>query len=187
MATGRVRRTTDVRTVAGGLEETGRILDWVRVPGSKEVERLVRETARLVADLPVTSNRDVVWQAGASELLVRTDRLTVAVTTGLVSIGIPVSCDQLREEATVTVPLAVGTAQEVRGLFMSTFGTPEGPSVVTDVWAESLTAFAWESLLTLAQQLAAQAGRDPRNRPLVPVAIAAERGVLLVAPMARQE
>jgi hypothetical protein len=166
--------------------EPGETAGWIRVP-AKTAQRLLLEVARLVADLPRDTGRDVVWQSGANELLVRTDAVTVEVATGMVTLGIPVDCDQLREPAVVRVFLAVGTTKQVRGLFMSTFAAPEGPEVVTAVWADSLIAFAWECLLTLAQHLAGEGGRDSRDRPLQPGAIAAERGVLLVKPMARNE
>ncbi|MFC7496393.1 MULTISPECIES: hypothetical protein [unclassified Nocardioides] len=164
--------------------EPGTTADWIRVP-AKTAQRLLVEVARLVADLPRDSGRDVVWQSGANELLVLTDTVTLECATGLVTVGVTVSCDQLREPAAVRVPLAVGTTKQVRGLFVSTFAAPDGPEVVTAVWADALIAFAWECLLTLAQRLAAEAGRDPRDRLLHPGAIAAERGALLVKPMAR--
>lgn len=171
---------------AAGRVAPGAATGWLKLP-TADVARLLRATARLVADLPRTSDQDVVWVSGASELLVHTDRLTVELTPGLVRIGIPVECDQLDEVTTVVVPLAVGTTEQIRGLFMSTFRTPDGPDVVTGTWAEPLTAFAWEALLTLAAQLAAETGRDARGRTLVPAAIAAGRGSLLVLPMAGNE
>jgi hypothetical protein len=170
-----------IRDVATGTTAK----EWLRVP-TPEGQRLLRAVARLVADLPVDRNQDVVWELGASELLVRTGQLTVGLTTGLVSVGIPVECDQVGE-AVVTVHIAVGTTQQVRGLFASTFDRPEGPEVVTTLWADALNAFAYECLVTLAQHLAAEAGTDPQGRPLVPAAVAAERGFLLVKPMARNE
>jgi len=166
--------------------EPGTTAEWIRVP-AKSAQRLVVEVARLVADLPRDAGRDVVWQSGANELLVLTDTTTLDVATGLVTIGVQVSCDQLKEPAVVRVPLAVGTTKQVRGLFVSTFAAPDGPEVVTTLWADSLIAYAWACLLTLAQRLAAEAGRDQRGRPLQPGAIAAERGVLLVKSMARNE
>ena len=164
--------------------EPGTTAEWIRVP-AKTAQRLLVEVTRLVADLPRDSGRDVVWQSGANELLVHTDHVTLDVTPGLVTVGVLVACDQLREPAVVSVPLAVGTTKQVRGLFMSTFAAPEGPEVVTAVWADALIAFAWECLLTLAQRLAAEAGRDQGGGALRPGAIAAERGALLVKPMAR--
>jgi hypothetical protein len=159
---------------------------WIEVPAA-DAQRLIRDTARLVADLPRDGSSTVVWRSGASELLVETDQLTLTCNAGLVTVGIPIGCDQLDGRAVVTVPFAVGARANPRGLFMATFATPTGPSVVIDVWADALTAFAWEALLTLAQRLAAAAGTDRRRRALVPVAIGAQPRVLLVQPMARHE
>lgn len=161
----------------------GRTNDWVRV-ATKDAQILLSETARLVADVPRDSGRDVVWASGTSELLVHTDGVTIGLGSGLVTIGLAVACDQTGE-VQVSVPLAVGTEKELRGLIMSTFRTPDGPSAVIGNWAESLTAFAWECLLELARELSAAAGSDPAGRPLVPAAISAGRGFLLVKPMAR--
>lgn len=189
--------------------------DWLRLT-TTDAQRVLRQVTRLVADLPRDSSGDVVWHSGADELLVRTDQVTLGLTSGLATFGIPVGCDQLvpaarsdrraRTSATkstaatkprtapdqrvtelVTVPLGVGTTKQVRGLFVSAFDRPAGPDAVTGTWADALTAFAWEALLTLAEHLAAEAGKDRRGRPLVPGAIAAEQGALLVKPMARNE
>src|SRR6478735_12426893 len=167
----------------GQIEPGRTAAEWVRVP-TEDAQRLLREVARLVADLPRESSRDVVWTLGSSELLLHTDQLTIAISTGLVAIGIPVECDQA-DPATISVPLAVGTTKQVRGLFASTLDAPVGPPVITGIWADALAAFAYECLVTLAQHIAAQAGKDPAGRVLVPAAVAAERGLLLVKSMAR--
>jgi hypothetical protein len=203
VTTSRTRRTAGspklARTHLLGVELSDRVFipeirdiptgttasEWLRVP-TADAQRLLRAVARLVADLPRDSSQDVVWTLGASELLVRTGRVTVGLATGLVTVGIPVECDQV-DPTIVSVPLAVGTTEQVRGLFVSTFDKPLGPTVVTDIWADALTAFAWESVITLAQHLAAESGRDRQGRVLVPAAVAAERGAFLVKPMARNE
>jgi hypothetical protein len=154
---------------------------------SGDALKLLRAVARLVADLPPGSDQDVVWTAGTDELLVHTGDLGLELTPGVVTIGIPVGCDQVRATQTVQVPLAVGTTSRPRGLVMATYAVPAGPPAITDVWADALTAFAWEALLTLAQHVAARSGKDRRGRALVPAALGAERGTLLVRPMARSE
>ena len=108
---------------------------------------------------------------------------------GLVVLSVPVTCDQVpvgagRVPPTVAVPLAVGTREQPRGLMMATLSTPAGPEVVTDIWADNLTAFAWETLLTLAREVAKAVGHDRTGSTLVPVAIGSATDVLLVRPMA---
>lgn len=203
MTTSRTRRTAGERKLARppilGVELSDRVFipeigdiatgatspEWLRVP-TADAQRLLRAVARLVADLPRDSSQDVVWTLGASKLLVRTGGVTIGLATGLVTIGIPVECDQV-DQTIVSVPVAVGTTKQVRGLFASAFDKPSGPAAVTDIWADALTAFAWESVITLAQHLAAEWGRDRQGRVLVPAAIAAERGAFLVKAMARNE
>jgi hypothetical protein len=158
----------------------------LRVPVA-DAQKVLAATERLVADLPAGASGDVVWTQGASELLVHTGAVTIACAPGVVSVSIPVACDQVPRGATVVVPLAVGTAARPAGLVMSSFTQPAGPASVTAVWAQALTAFAWESLIHLAQELAAVAGKDHAGRSLVPAEIGAEKGLLIVLPMARNE
>jgi hypothetical protein len=158
--------------------------DLLRVPDG-DAERILRETVRLVADIPRGSSPEVVWVLGAGELIVHTAGMGLSCLTGQVTITVPVGCDQVPDGAQVQVPFAVGTEEAPSGLVMSTLARPAGPAVVVDAWSGSLVAFAWEALLHLAEQLCAAAGRDGAGRPLVPAYIGAARGVLLVQPMAR--
>lgn len=161
----------------------------LRVPVA-DANKILRSTVRLVANLPVGSSGDVVWTQGASELLVRTAGISLACAPGLVTIGLPVHCDQLGAragDAVIAVPLAVGSPDRDAGLVMSTLSRPSGPAEVVTVWSEALTAFAWEALLHLCQQLSAAVGNDRSGKKLVPVSIGADRNVLLVQPMARHD
>jgi hypothetical protein len=158
----------------------------VRVPLAI-ANRMLASTVRLVADLPLGASGNVVWSHRDAELLVRTEGVRLALAHGIVSLSIPVACDQLRKEASVVVPLAVGSEERPAGLVMTALARPAGPEAVTAIWSDALTAFAWESLLHLAQQVCGAAGRDAAGRPLVPASIAATPKVLIVRPMARNE
>ncbi len=172
-------------TASRGKLEPGSLSRWIEVP-AKQAVPLLQRTTRLVADLPTAGSRTVVWVSGADELRVATDKVTLACSPGLVMVTIPVDCDQLsgRARRAVDVPLAVGTADQPRGLMMATVAIPRGPQVVVDLWADSLRAFAWESVLTLAREIAAAAGHDRVGKSLVPAAIGAEDELFLVRPMA---
>jgi len=151
---------------------------------AQSAQRLLLSTARVVADLPADTDADVVWHSGSNELLVHTDELSLSCNVGLLGVGVPVECDQ-SGPASLTVTFAVGTDKDTRGLMMSTFDRIGGPDAVVGTWSDAVTAFAWESLITLAQRLSAAAGKDTSGQPLVPVAIGAVRGSFLVRPMAR--
>lgn len=158
--------------------------DILKVPAG-DAQRILRQTVRLVADLPRNSSPDVVWVQGASELLVRTATIGLTCLSGLITITFSVGCDQVSDDAAVQVPLAVGTAESPSGLVMATLDRPIGPEPIIDEWSAALTAFAWEAVVHLAQSLCAAAGTDAAGRTLVPASIAAARGVLLIQPMAR--
>jgi hypothetical protein len=158
--------------------------DPLKVP-EKDAQRILRQSVRLVADIPKGSSPEVVWAHGDSELLVHTGEIALACDTGQVTVSLAVSCDQVPEPARVDVPFAVGTEEAPSGLVMSTLRQPAGPAVIVDGWAEAIVAFTWEALVHLAQQLCAAAGADAGGLPLVPASIGAAPGVLLLQPMAR--
>lgn len=152
-----------------------------------DAQRILRAVVRLVADLPVDSPPQVVWTVGDSELLVHTDTITLTCTVGLLRVGIDVECDQVQGRQTMSVPFAVGTQDAPSGLVMQTYDRLDGPAVITAVWTDAITAFAWESVLETARRLCAEVGSDTRGRPLVPGSIGSGSGVLLLRPMARHD
>ncbi|MDF1504043.1 hypothetical protein [Roseisolibacter sp. H3M3-2] len=156
----------------------------LRVP-AEEATRILRTTIRFVADLPPRSTGAFVWTQGDSELQVDAFGVTLACAPGLVTVGVPVSCDQVEKPVTVPVPIAVGTPQRPAGLVMTTFDRVAAPPLIAGLWSEAIAAFAWEALVHLAQQLAAQAGKDAQGRPFVPLAVAADARLLLVQPAPR--
>lgn len=168
----------------GGLEPSEPSGNPLTVPAAK-ANRILREVVRLVADLPRGSTPDVVWTHGRDELLVHTDRTSMTCAEGLIGVRILTDCDQVDGPVGLTVPLAVGTARAPSGLLVSTFSELTGPQAITAVWSSSLTAFAWESVIEVARAAAAATGTDASGRPLVPGAIAAAPGAMVVHPMAR--
>ena len=174
------------RTLAPGVKlSAGAVAPEVlRVP-VRDAEVVLRRLIHLVADIPADSPPTVVWVLGKDELLVLLDKTRLACAAGLVTISLFVECDELRGTKRIDVPLAVGTAARPSGLIMSTFDRVAAPPEIADTWSGSLTAFAWEALVTVAKQLAAGVGRDAAKRPLVPATIAADANVLLVGAMAR--
>lgn len=125
-----------------------------------------------------------LWTKDDSELLVHTGKVTVSIDEGLIVLTIPVSCDQARD-ASVQVPFAVGSQDRPTGLIVATEERPRGPSQVVDVWAESLTAFAWRTLMAIVTRVAAHSGIDQDRAALIPVSLTASRDGLRVLTMAR--
>ncbi len=158
--------------------------NMLRVPVA-DAQTVLRGIIHLVADIRADAPPTVVWVAGREELLVYLDRTRIACAPGLVTISLVVSCDEVKGDQRVNAAFAVGTLERPTGLVMSTFDRVQGPAVIADTWSESITAFAWEALVTMAQQLAAGTGKDAAGRPLVPALIAADKNLLLIAAMAR--
>ena len=152
-----------------------------------QAQRLLRAIVRFVVDIPADTSTVIVWEREGSELWVDVGTTTIACADGLVTIGVTVNCDELRKPTRVSVPIGVGSAQAPAGLVMTTFDRLDGPDLITARWSEAITAFAWESLVELARRLAAETGKDKAGLPLIPGAIGASRGVLLIQPMSRND
>ena len=92
-----------------GRLEPGHPAKWVEVP-AQVAQRMLPETARLVADLPREGSREVVWVAGVDELRVATDALALACRP------LPILCGGPGEPAPaptlsgITLPLPDPTA-----------------------------------------------------------------------------
>ena len=156
----------------------------LRVP-AKDAEVVMRRLIHLVADIRADSPPTVVWVLGKDELLVFLDKTALSCAPGIITISLFVSCDELKGTKRVDIQFAVGSPTRPSGLIRSTFDRVAAPAEIADTWSKSLIAFAWETLVTVATQLAAGVGRDASKRPLVPATIAADRSVLLIGAMAR--
>jgi len=150
-----------------------------------DVRRLLLDIVRLVADVPKEGRATIVWQQGASEIAIDLAKTSVRCDRGLITVVVTVTCDQIRGPVPLEVPFAVGTREAPAGLVMSTFTSLDGPRLITDLWSEAVTAFAWECILEVARRITARLGTDTARRALVPGGIGADRGVLLIQPMAR--
>jgi hypothetical protein len=158
--------------------------NMLRVPEA-DAQAVLRGIIHLVADIRAGTPPTVVWVAGQDELLVYLDRTRITCAPGMITIALVVACDELRGDQRIDVAFAVGTVQRPTGLVMSSFDRVQGPALIADTWSEAITAFAWEALVTIAQQLAAGTGKDAAGRPLVPALIAADKNLLLIGAMAR--
>jgi hypothetical protein len=152
-----------------------------------EAQRVLRGIIRFVVDIAAETSTVLVWQRDDSELWVDVATVTMTCAEGLVRVGVKVGCDQLDPPMVMTVPIGVGTAEAPSGLVMSTVDRLDGPDLIVTHWSEAITAFAWEALLELARRLCAEMGRDGSGLPLIPGAIGAAKGVLLIQPMSRND
>jgi hypothetical protein len=171
--------------------------DLVLNPGERPAEpitipqvdaaRLLVGFVRFVADIPPRTNLTLVWERGQDELAVDAASIGLICAQGLLTVGLTVNCDQLSKPVRVAVPLAVGRADAPRGLLMATINRLDAPPLIAEGWSDSIIAFCWEAVLELAQRVCAQAGDDADGRPLIPGAIAARDGAMVLTPMARHD
>lgn len=172
--------------IDGGLDTGTRAPTDVRIPQA-DANRLLRGFVRFVADIDAGSNLELVWERGHDELWVDAGSITLKCAPGILSTRLTVGCDELPRPVTVTVPFAVGRPEAPRGLLMATTDRVDAPAIIADGWSAAITAFCWEAILELARRVSAESGSDQRGRPLVPGAIGADEGLLVVHPMARHD
>jgi hypothetical protein len=162
----------------------------------RETSRLISMAARQAViesisdDIPGDPARlpaSVLWQEGADALLVDLAGIDVRIADGLVTVVIPVRCDQLREgRDVVQIDFVVGTPDRPTGLLAATT-EPRGPRDVVRRWGGALTALGWQAMLDAVGGLAAAAGRDTDGATLIPVALTATGNGLAVIPQARHQ
>jgi len=175
--------------------EAGGVTGPIRV-GRRRFASLVnlagREAALMVAGLRVPSDaellpRSVLWQEGADALLVEVAGIDVRLGDGLVSVRVPVRCDQLPQtRGEVLVDFVLGTPERPAGL-LAAATEPRGPRTVVRRWGDALTALAWQAVLDASGGVAGAAGTDLDGAALVPTALTASRTGIAVLAQARHE
>jgi hypothetical protein len=179
---------------------TGTVLGRLRAELPETLPTRPVRTGRKGAVLPVTSSalgtlvrlaalrrtegeESIVWDDGVNQLLVHAAKVRSVVTEGMVRLSVPVECDQTR--ATMEIAFAVGSEKRVAGMIAATADRPAGDPLIARVWGDALIAFAYGTLLDLADSLAGASGRDEKNDRLVPRGLVARRGQLSVETQAR--
>ncbi len=165
--------------LAAGQVTDGLVLD------TKQATELIRVAAKRAAGLyRPTKRTEVVWVDGDSELAVGMAGVRVDIDDGMITVHLPVRCDQTGEAA-VRVLFVVGAPDRPAGVYASTFRTPIGPPLVVDAWGDALVAYAWQCVLGLVSGLAGAVGKDSRGNVLVPAEFYATKHGLRIVPMAR--
>lgn len=138
---------------------------------------------RLAAVELCEGNQTVIWDDGINELTVHAGRIGGTPISGAIRVDIPVACDQAR--TVMQIPFAVGGPERKAGMIMATTDRPAGDATIATIWGEALIALAYGALLEVMGSYAGASGRDEKNKRLIPRAITAQRGGLLVETQAR--
>lgn len=178
-----IRRMRSLRAPARPMAE-GQVTGGLSL-NTKQMTEMLRVAARRAVGLYRPTRRtEVVWVDGESELAVSLVGLKVGLADGLITLALPVRCDQTGP-ATVEVAFACGAPGAPAGLYAAAMRRPHGPELIVATWGDALVAFAWQCLLGMVGGIAGAAGKDARGNVLVPVEMTASRGGLEIVPMAR--
>lgn len=177
------RRARSLRGPARAMAP-GEVGDGIALSG-KQMHEMLRVAARRAVGLYRPTRRtEVVWVEGESELAVSLIDLKVRLADGLITIVLPVRCDQTGS-ATVEVAFACGAPGAPAGLYAAAMRRPRGPELIVANWGDALVAYAWQCLLGLVSGIAGATGKDARGNVMVPVEMTATRRGLEIVPMAR--
>ncbi len=138
---------------------------------------------RLAAIELCQDNDTVIWDDGINELAVSAGKISGVPGPGSIRVDIPVVCDQSR--SVMQIPFATGGAERKAGMIMATTDRPAGDPTIAGIWGEALIALAYSALLNAMGSYAGASGRDDRNKRLIPRAIIAQKGGLVVETQAR--
>jgi hypothetical protein len=177
------RRANRIPAFPEQLKE-GEILPPISVDNEHATAFLRLAARQAVGLFRSSQHAEIVWVHGDSQLVLNLTDLSVKLTNSLILVYIPVRCDQTGD-ATIEVAFAVGTADEPAGLYASTYGRPNGPALIVDVWGEMLLAFAWQCVLGMISGIAGAVGRDAGGDILVPAELITSDQGLQIVPMAR--
>lgn len=151
----------------------------------REAAELISVAAKRSAGLfRPTKRTEVVWVDGDSQLAVGLTGMEVTTENGLLTVLLPVRCDQTGP-ARVAVSFAVGTDQQPAGLFAATHRRPTGPPIVVEAWGENLVAYAWQCVLGLVSGVAGAVGKDTRGNVLVPAELTVNSDGIGIVAMGR--
>lgn len=152
---------------------------------SREAAELMSVAAKRAAGLfRPTKRTEIVWVRGETQLAVGLVGLEVIPADGLITVVIPVRCDQTGPER-VHVTFATGSQDAPAGLFAATQARPQGPAIIVEAWGENLVAYAWQCLLGLVSGMAGAVGKDSRGNLLVPAEMVVNHDGIAVVPMSR--
>jgi len=152
-----------------------------RMDETSLTKHLVTRLAGTPADggtAPQQSPNKVIWVEGGDEVLVHLDSVRTAILDGMILVSIDLETDQTGRTSMV-VPFAVGRPNDPAGLVAVTEDFPSGNGVLASRWGRTLQTAAWSSLISLANEHAAERAAAPLGISAVKGTIALTAGAAL--------
>jgi hypothetical protein len=107
-----------------------------------------------------TIGNQVIWVDAGDEVLVHLDSVQARILEKLLLISIDLESDETGRTPLI-VSFALGNATDPTGLVAATDEYPRGDGRLAARWGESVQAALWSTLLSLAQEHAAERGKAP--------------------------
>lgn len=111
---------------------------------------------------PTAAPRSVVWVDHGDDVLVHLDALQIQIVAQNVLVALDLETDQTGRK-TIVVPFALAAAGGDAGLVAVTDALPRGNGMLVARWGSAVQAAVWNSLLSLAEDHAAERNAAPRG------------------------
>ena len=105
---------------------------------------------------------DVVWTEDGSEVIVHPETIEVRASSGLLTVGIDMSCDQTGR-GRITVRFFIGDQNDLSNLLGVREESPDGPAILIGRWAQPLQDVVWSVLLEQGEMISSSDGATLRG------------------------
>jgi hypothetical protein len=155
----------------------------LRIPDKFDASTLARELALRIAGTPADgsipaplASRAVIWVNAGSEVLAHLDSIQTRLLKGTLLVSIDLETDQTGRTPLIVALNLSADPSDPAGLVATTDEYPRGDGRLAARWGRPLQAAVWASLLSLAQDHAAERSGAPRAITIVEGALTLQAG-----------
>jgi hypothetical protein len=105
---------------------------------------------------------DVVWTEDGSEVVVHPDSIEVRADSGLLTVGVDMSCDQTGR-GRITIRFYIGNQDDLTNLVGVREESPDGPAILIGRWAQPFQDVVWSVLLEQGEMISTSDGGSLRG------------------------
>jgi hypothetical protein len=180
------RRTTRVGVYSANLHNGSVPMNLTRpiqIPDTFTPASLANELRLRIAGAPADgsvpaplSSPVIVWADAGSEALVHLDSIQVRMLPGTLLVSLDFETDQTGRSPLIVALTLSADPKDPAGLVAATDEYPRGDGRLAARWGRAFQAAAWASLLSIAQDHAAQRSLAPRNISVGPNGLTLQAG-----------
>ena len=155
----------------------------LRTPDSFDASTLAKELALRMTGSPADgsvsaalTSRAIIWVDAGSEVLVHLDSIQVRLLNGTLLVSIDLETDQTGRSPLIVALAISADPKDPAGLIATTDEYPRGHGQLASRWGRPLQAAVWASLLSIAQDHAAERSGAPQSITITPHGLTLQAG-----------